>query len=92
MRKLTVLAWTAASLSASACSDEEVQQNETSDWRVIHEELGGALLSVWGRSSSDVWAVGGDSGDGTGPLVLHYDGSRWQQLQTGQDAGTLWWV
>jgi hypothetical protein len=92
LRKLTVLAWLVASLSVTACNDEELLQNETPDWRVIHEELGGALLSVWGRSASDVWAVGGDNGDGTGPLVLHYDGSQWQRLQTGQTAGALWWV
>jgi hypothetical protein len=81
-----------AALSASACSDDEVEHSEATDWRVIHEELDGALLSVWGTSANDVWAVGGDSGDGTGPLVLHYDGSEWQRLLTGQDAGTLWWV
>ena len=48
-----------------------------------------ALLSVSGRSRSDVWAVGADRG--RGPAVLHYDGTAWTELSTGQ-RGDLWWV
>lgn len=48
-----------------------------------------ALLSIWGSSVSDVYAVGGDTGDG--PMVVHYDGSAWTRLQTGE-RGNLWWV
>ena len=58
-------------------------------WQVVHEDLPGALLSVWGTSADDVWAVGADAGDG--PLVLHWDGDAWTRLDTGHD-GTLWWV
>lgn len=79
-------------LTSSGCGDDEEPTVEKIDWRVIHENLEGALLSVWGTNADDVWAVGGDTGDGEGPLVLHYDGSEWQRMQTGQDAGTLWWV
>ena len=61
-------------------------------WHKVHEGLPGALLSVWGTSASDVWAVGGDAGDGTGPTVLHYDGIAWDRLDTGQTNGDLWWV
>jgi hypothetical protein len=60
-------------------------------WRVVLSDLDEGLLSVWGTSASDVWAVGGDRGRGAGPLVLHFDGSRWQRLLTGQ-TGDLWWV
>lgn len=59
-------------------------------WRVIHQDLRPALMSVWGSSASDVYAVGGDPDD-TGPAVLHWDGSRWTALQTA-DTGDLWWV
>jgi hypothetical protein len=61
-------------------------------WEVVQQALPGALLSVWGTSASDVWTVGGDARDGTGPLVLHYDGTAWKRLQTGQTKGDLWWV
>jgi hypothetical protein len=46
-------------------------------------------LSVSGPSPNDIYAVGADKGKG--PLVVHYDGSAWQQLNTGQ-RGDLWWV
>lgn len=61
-------------------------------WTVVHEQLPGALLSVWGTSASDVWTVGGDARDGTGPMVLHFDGSAWERIETGQTEGDLWWV
>jgi hypothetical protein len=61
-------------------------------WQVVHEGLPGALLSVWGESATDVWAVGADARDGTGPLVLHFDGEEWERLETGRSGGDLWWV
>lgn len=63
---------------------------ETS-WHVVGRHLPAALLSVWGRSASDVYLVGGDLGDGRGPAVLHWDGAAWTRLDTGQ-VGNLWWV
>jgi hypothetical protein len=60
-------------------------------WQVVHASLPGALLSVWGTSASDVWTVGADAGDGTGPMVLHLEGGSWSRLDTGQ-RGDLWWV
>ncbi len=58
-------------------------------WQLVHSELDGALLSVWGTSATDVWAVGGDVG--MGPEVLHFDGNRWERVETGH-TGALWWV
>src|SRR3954462_10261866 len=60
-------------------------------WEVVERNLPGALLSVWGASADDVWTVGGDVGDGKGPMVLHWDGSTFHRLETGQ-SGDLWWV
>jgi hypothetical protein len=58
-------------------------------WQLLASELPSALLSVSGRSSRDIYAVGADKGQG--PLVLHFDGTRWKELHTGQH-GDLWWV
>jgi hypothetical protein len=58
-------------------------------WELPLKSLGGALLSVHGTSSSDIWTVGADAGDG--PNFLHYDGSRWTRLQPGT-SGSLWWL
>lgn len=62
------------------------------EWQMVHEDLPGALLSVWGTSARDVWAVGADARDGTGPSVLHFDGDAWARVPTGQAQGDLWWV
>lgn len=72
----------ASILLAVGCSDEP-------KWSVVHRDLDSALISVWGTAADDVWAVGGDAGEG--PLVMHYDGDGWTRLDTGA-AGDLWWV
>lgn len=61
-------------------------------WTMVQEKLPGALLSVWGTSERDVWSVGADARDGSGPLVLHYDGTTWNRVATGETSGDLWWV
>lgn len=58
-------------------------------WTMVHEGLDSALFSVWGSSAQDVWVVGADQGGG--PLVLQWDGTRWQARDTGARA-SLWWV
>jgi hypothetical protein len=59
------------------------------EWQVLASELPSALLSVSGRSATDIFAVGSDKG--RGPLVLHFDGKGWKELKTGT-SGDLWWV
>jgi hypothetical protein len=58
-------------------------------WQALQEFMPGALLSVWGRASDDLFVVGADGG--AGPEAWHLDGSRWVPLD-GLDAGDLWWV
>ena len=58
----------------------------------VLQNLPGALLSITGTSAADVYAVGADANDGTGPMVLHYNGQAWQRLSTGIAAGGLWWI
>ena len=58
-------------------------------WQLVATGLPAALLSIDGTSAKDVYAVGADKG--SGPLVVHFDGTKWEQLQTGQH-GDLWWV
>ena len=59
--------------------------------RPVLDNLPGALLSVSGTGPKDVYAVGADPQDGRGPLVLHYDGTGWDRLDTGA-TGDLWWI
>lgn len=80
---------TAMLIAPHGCGGDE---DTSTNWQLVGDNLPGALISVWGTSESDVWAVGGDSRDGTGPLVLHYDGTTWEKLSTGETSGNLWWV
>jgi hypothetical protein len=61
-------------------------------WEVVLEQLDGAVLSVWGPSATDIYAVGGPRGNsGFSSLVLHYDGAAWKRLAPG-GTDTFWWV
>ena len=71
------------------CSSESEPGPDHGSWQIVHQELDEALISVWGTSASDVYAVGSDAGQG--PIVLHFDGAEWERLTTGA-AGDLWWV
>lgn len=81
----------AAVASAVSCTRTQApaQAPRERQWQLLASELPSALLSVAGRSPSDIYAVGADKGEG--PLVLHFDGTRWTELRTGQ-RGDLWWV
>jgi hypothetical protein len=76
---------------AAACDSAPDAIDESGRWVVVHSGLPGALTSVWGTGPDNVWAVGSDPGDGSGPTVMNFDGDRWFQLETGH-SGDLWWV
>ncbi len=62
-------------------------------WQIVLEELDGALLSVWGTSSQDIWAVGGSLGNGGDALVVRYDGNVWRRTTPSPgNASSFWWV
>jgi hypothetical protein len=99
---LALLAWLLAGLLAGVACDgddddapttetDAGQQPEPEPWQLVFEELEPSLMSVSGSAADDVWAVGADARDGSGALVLHYDGERWQRMSTGVEAD-LWWV
>ncbi|MCC7386513.1 MAG: hypothetical protein IT384_32035 [Deltaproteobacteria bacterium] len=49
----------------------------------------GWLLSVWGPSGSDLYAVGGAPAQG---VVMHFDGSAWSRRDLGLEVPLLNWV
>jgi hypothetical protein len=80
---------------AAGCGDGDTTDlpdagTTAATWQRVLGDLPGALISVWGTSENDVWAVGGDP-DGSGPMVVHFDGTRWTRHHTGA-RGDLWWV
>jgi hypothetical protein len=76
---------------AAACDSAPDAIDESGRWVVVHSSLPGELTFVWGTGPDNVWAVGSDPGDGSGPTVMNFDGERWFQLETGH-SGDLWWV
>ena len=81
----------ALSALLTGCPDTppEPPPSEPLSWATVASARPEALLSISGRSASDVWAVGADRG--RGPAVLHFDGSAWREVPTGF-RGDLWWV
>src|SRR5688572_23202686 len=74
------------------CADESPASDEKSaHWRIVLEELPGALISVSGTAQGDVWFAGSAPDDGSGALVLHYDGTGFERMTPGVE-GDLWWV
>ncbi len=84
-----LLVWTVG------CSDDDPSTEPTPDppqaytWSEVVDSPDAALLAVHGTSSSNVYAVGSDSG--AGPVAIHWNGERWETLETGL-TGDLWWV
>ena len=74
-------------LLAGDCTSPTVDDDDTteqqSDWAVMDEGLPGALISIWGSSSSDVWVAGAHEPTGLRG-GLRIDGPRLRQLQLGQ--------
>ncbi len=85
---LGLLACTGSSTDDSAATTDDTPR---SPFVTLVSDRAEAVLSVRGTSATDVWAVGADAGLGDGPLVLHYDGTGWTELETGT-SGSLWSV
>jgi hypothetical protein len=93
--KRAVLA-TAFVLALAGCPGTHDQPDAAVDagpaWQSVVSGLDGALLSVWGTSPNDVWAVGGPRGTTPfAPIILHYDGSAWTRMSV-SGGETYWWV
>lgn len=73
----------------AACGGDS---GSSASWATVADGQSAALLSVWAGSDSDVWVVGGNPADNSGPLVFHYDGTGWTKLSTGLTNVDLWWV
>ncbi len=49
-------------------------------WVVDETPTTARLWGVWGPAADDLWAVGGDTGDAAPPVLLHWQGSDWEQV------------
>jgi hypothetical protein len=88
---LALVAFAAACSGSSNAKTDGGTPAPGGSWRVVLQNLDAALMSVDGTSATDVWAVGADTRDGNGAMVLHFDGTSWRRKATGVNAD-LWWV
>ena len=72
-----------------ACTATDGATGTGESWTLITEDNASAFLSITGSGADDVYAVGADAG--SGPAVIHFDGTSWTTLATGT-TGDLWWV
>jgi hypothetical protein len=101
MRRPIEAFFCAGLLGLAACPPEDTPRDGGTDggggpstWQVVFEghALTRSLLSVWGSSEADVFAVGGPLGNaGLSSLVLHFDGTTWRDLGV-SGTETFWWV
>lgn len=76
----------------STPADEASVDAGAPQWRPVLQNLDGALLSIWGSSPTDVWAVGGPLGNtGFESLAVRYNGTIWSRARTG-GTDSYWWV
>ena len=80
--------------TALACGGGDDDGDGGAAFEKVLEQQPSALLAIWGSSASDVWVVGGrPAGEAAGgPTVLHYDGTAWETMDTGETSLDLWWV
>lgn len=72
--------------SADAGNPDSVKR-----WETVHQGLDGAILSIWGSDTGEVWLSGADRA-GKGPTLMRRPaGGDWETLEPG-GTGILWWV
>jgi hypothetical protein len=85
---------TVADDDATADDDDNDDNDDDSDDDFVWAQMSGkfpALISVWGTSHDDVFAVGPDWTANTA-AVFHFDGRSWSQMTSGEGAFGLWAV
>jgi hypothetical protein len=66
--------------------------NKEDFWTPMSSGTKANLNDVWGSSSSDVFAVGytyDSTSPQSNPIILHYDGSSWSEMETGVAQGNF---
>ncbi len=82
-----------------ACVEDDPKPACQPAWETLLEDddpddddLGTAILSVWGDSADDLWFAGGTLGiEPSRAIGLHFDGATWTDLALGVTP-SLWWV
>lgn len=77
--------WGADSTSVYAVGDNgTIMKFDGLEW-TIQNPTTAQLNGLWGSSTSDIYAVGGEANSSSSHIVLHFDGTDWQELEIGAD-------
>jgi hypothetical protein len=81
----------ASLLVLTACPGDDDPDPPDFEWSTAADLDDGAILSFWGNSADDVFAVGGSMLEGGGSsIVLRHQPGAWERMTV--TAPTLWWV
>ena len=84
--------WLACGLVLAGCPNDP-SGPEAEPWSSEYETADmGWLLSVWGPSTDDLYAVGGRFSMPTEGEAIHYDGTEWRSVDFGTPVPLLNWV
>jgi hypothetical protein len=75
--------WGTAADDVFAVGSNGAGHYDGESWTDMQTPPGGPIFDVWGASSVNVYAVGFDG------IILHYNGTRWDPMDSGQEAGHL---
>lgn len=86
----------------AACGDDDDEGPapcETPTWQTLvddsdedDDDLGAAVLGVWGDAEDDLWFSGGTLGvEPQAALALHFDGHAWERIPVDVEE-SMWWV
>src|ERR1044071_8602556 len=77
-----------ALLACAACGGTDPGDpdapEQSASWHALDGDEPSALLAVWGARADDVWVVGSRATATGGPAILHYDGTAWARVDSGQ--------
>ncbi|ETR68801.1 MAG: hypothetical protein OMM_04345 [Candidatus Magnetoglobus multicellularis str. Araruama] len=57
----------------------KIYHYDGNSWTLM-ETLSAGIQSIWGTSSTNIYAVGSESGQ---PAIFHYNGSEWSEMESG---------
>lgn len=89
-REISSLGVLVCALACAACGSDDPSPTPERGWHEAFDASEtGWLLSTWGPSRNDQYAVGGTEAEGR---VEHYDGKSWSRLELGVSTPLLNWV
>jgi hypothetical protein len=86
LRRIAILL---AVVILTACGGTTSPSSRTLVWTSVASPTTKRLMSIWGSSSTDIWAVGEAMTNQTGDII-HYNGASWSTVMSGTFLNSVW--